>query len=147
MLRTSIETLPGCRHPSVVRARFPILDLGGDEFGPGPVVMPVEDGQVVVPGAQVHPRRPGIEGGFGVRPGGPIAGSAVLGLELDLTGSVDRRSVWFPGTLPAPGVVDARGALQLPGGLAPVSGGQRAALLPGASVDLQHSVAIACDAE
>ena len=48
VLSTSRPLVP---HPSGVRERLPILDLRGDEFGSGPVVAPVKDGEVVVLGA------------------------------------------------------------------------------------------------
>jgi hypothetical protein len=54
LVPTPLEsTSPQCRFlgPSGVRARLPVLDLRGDEFGSCLVVAPVKDGEVVVLGA------------------------------------------------------------------------------------------------
>src|SRR4029077_1904920 len=89
----------------------------------------------------------GIQLGVAIRPGRPVPRGAVGGLDLDLAGALELRSIGVPRALALPEVEDAGRVPAFLRGLAPVAGRQGAVLLPGAAVDVQAAVALPGDAQ
>src|SRR5207302_7288856 len=82
-----------------------------------------------------------------IRPCRPVPGGAVGGLHPDLAGAFELRSIRVPRALALPEVEDAARIPALFRGLAPVTGRQRAVLLPGPPGHVQATVAVPRDAQ
>src|SRR5205807_4317046 len=91
--------------------------------------------------------RSGIQLGIAIRTCRPVPGSAVGGLEPDLTGALQLRGIRVSRALALPEIEDAGWIPTLPRSLAPVAGRKGAVLLPGPTGHAQPTVAVARDSQ
>src|SRR4051812_6468265 len=130
-----------------VRGRLPLLEPLRDELGALSLAATVHDFEVRGVGAEVDAGGSRVQPGVAIRPRRPVAGGAVRGLHLDLSGALELRGIRVPRTLAFPVVEDAG---RLPGcsrRLASVAGRKGAVLLPGPAAHCQVAGTIPRDAQ
>src|SRR3954451_12553759 len=135
---------PG-RRGSGRRDRLPVLEPCRDQLSAEVAVGAVQDLQIRRIRTPVLADRAGLQARIRVRAGGEVAACPIGGFEQDLAGALEPRCLRVARPLTVPEVEDARRVLLLLGGLAPVAGGQGAALLPRAPRDLEQPEAVAHD--
>src|SRR3954468_1640762 len=129
-----------------VRGRLPLPESLCDELGALLLAPAVQRLEVCGVGAEVDAGGSGIQPGVAVGSCRPVAGGAVRGLHLDLSGALELRGIRVSRALTLPVVEDAGGLSGCLRSLAPVAGGNGAVLLPGPAGHREVACTISRDA-